>query len=112
MPTLMPRDDDNTPIPAVTLKPGGAHEIAVTAGASARNATPFGAGTRVVSLYATQPVYIRLGDAAVTADTMDHFFPAGVYYDVAISNVKTTHYAHIAARAVADAGMLYISEKE
>jgi hypothetical protein len=112
MPTLLPRDDDNTPIPAVTLKPGGAHAINFTGAASATNAAPFAATTRVVSLYATEPVYVRLGGAGVEATAADHFFPAGVYYDVAISNVKTTHYDFIAARAVGDNGTLYISEKE
>ncbi len=40
MSTLLPTDDDNNPIPAMRLKPGGAQSIAATA-SSARNATGF-----------------------------------------------------------------------
>lgn len=112
MPTLLPRDDDSTPIPAVMLRPDGAHAVSFDAGSSSANATAFAPATRVVSLYATEPVYVRLGEAGVTANSGDHFFPAGIYYDIAISNVKTVHYPHIAALGVGGAGTLFISEKE
>lgn len=111
MPTLMPTDSDNNAIPAVRLRSGGAHSIAVTA-SSARNATAFNADTRVVSLYATGPVYVKFGTSSVTAATTDHYFPAGVYYDVAIGGGKVDQSTHVAAiRADADC-MLYVSEKE
>ncbi len=111
MTTLLPRDDDNTPIPAMTLKPDGAHALAVGA-SSARSAQAFAAGTRVVSLFATQPVFLRLGDAAVTADSGDHFFPAGIYYDISLGHAKGVTASHIAAlRAGGEDATLYISEK-
>lgn len=111
MTTLLPRDDDNTPIPAMTLKAGGAH--ALTAGASsARTAQPFAAGTRVVSLFATESVFLSLGDATVTASASDHFFPAGIYYDVSLGHAKGALASHVAAiRAGAEDATLYISEK-
>ncbi len=111
MPTIMSIDADNNPIPAVRLRTGGAHSISVTA-SSARNATAFNADTRVVSLYATGPVFVKFGTSSVTAATTDHYFPAGIYYDIAIGGGKTDQHTHLAAiRADADC-TLYISEKE
>lgn len=111
MSTLLPLDTNNNPIPALSLKESGAHSIAVTA-TSARNGTAFGNATRVVSLYATTDVYVSLGDASVTASASDHFFPAGVYYDIAIGGDTSAHHTHIAALRVSSDGTLYISEKE
>ncbi|MDP7143378.1 MAG: hypothetical protein QF692_03095 [Alphaproteobacteria bacterium] len=111
MTTIMPQDIDGHPIPAVRLKEGGAHTIS-TGASSARNITAFDPETRIVSLYATEPVYIRFGASGVDATSSDHYFPAGTYYDVSIGGDKATHYTHIAALAVNTAGTLYISEKE
>lgn len=111
MPTVMPLDADGHAIPALRMKPSGAHSITVTA-SSARNATPFPESTKIVSLYATGPVFLAFGDASVTATTSDHYFPEGVYDNVAIGTGKTGHYTHVAAiRAAADC-KLYVSEKE
>lgn len=111
MTTLLPRDDDNTPIPAMTFRPGGAHSLAVGA-SSARTAQAFATGTRVVSLYATQPVFLRLGNATVSAAASDHFFPAGIYYDISLGHAKGALASHLAAvRAGAEDATLYISEK-
>jgi hypothetical protein len=111
MATLMPRDDDNAPIPALRLRPGGAHALAVGA-VSTRNAIAFAPSTRVVGLYATVPVHIRTGDATVTAGTGDHFFPAGVYYDLSLGGGRQGRDSHIAAIQADAAGTLYVSEKE
>jgi hypothetical protein len=111
MPTIMSRDINNTPLPVLRLKESGAHSINVTE-TSARNSSGFSSETRVVSLYATGPVYIKFGEAAVTATTSDHYFPAGIYYDVSIGGGNSGHYTHIAAlRADIDC-KLYVSEKE
>ena len=113
MPTLMPLDDDSNPIPALRLTDGGAHTVAVTA-TSARNSVAFQADTRVISVFATGPVFIRLGDSNVSAATTDHFFPGGVYYDIAIAggNGNSTQDRYIAVvRAETDCS-LYISEKQ
>lgn len=112
MTTLLPTDADNKTIPAVRLRDGAARTLSVT-GTSARNSTAFHADTRIISLYATGPVYIRFGTAnTVTATSSDHYFPAGIYYDIAIGGGPVAHYGYIAAlKADADC-TLYISEKE
>ncbi len=114
MPTLLPTDADNNPIPALRLKSGAAHSIAATT-TSARNTTAFNAATKVVSLYATAPVYVRFGDSTVTAAATDHYFPEGFYYDFAISsgsNNKGARASHVAVMAVTGTASVYISEKE
>ncbi len=112
MTTILPTDADDNPIPAVRLRSGGAHSIA-TSGASARNTVAFDEGTRIVSVYATQDVYIKFGGAGVTAADTDHFFPKGVYYDFAVGDgSRTAHYTHVAALQVSAGGTVYISEKE
>lgn len=112
MPTLLPRDSENNVIPAVRLKPSGAHSVAVTA-TSARNSTAFNAETQVISLYATVPVYVKFGTSSVTATSSDHYFPAGVYYDFSIGGGKVNHYTHVAVLRVGSIdGIVYVSEKE
>lgn len=110
--TILPLDSNNNPIPALRLKAsGGAHAITVS-GVSARNSVAFSSTTRVISLYATTDVYVRLGGASVSATSSDHFFPAGTYYDVAIGGDETGHATHVAALQVSASGTLYVSEKE
>lgn len=110
--TLQPLDSNNNPIPALRLKDSGAHSIAATA-SSARNSTAFDADTEIVSLYASVPVYIKMGDATVAATTSDHYFPDGLYYDFAIGADNANHNTHIAVlRADSEDGTVYISEKE
>lgn len=112
MTVFLPRDAHGHPVPAVRLKPGGAHTIAVTA-ASARNATAFNAGTRLVSLFATGPIFVRFGGADVAAAATDHYYPGGLYYDFAIGGDGPAHMTHIAAIRAGDSNAtLYISEKE
>lgn len=113
MTTLLPKDADNNIIPALRLADGGAHSINVTASAT-RNTNAFDEATKIISLYATAPVYIKLGGTNVAATTADHYFPAGVYYDIAISGGagKGPHNAYLSALRVTDDATLYISEKE
>lgn len=111
MSTFLPHDSNDTPIPALRLKNSGAHALSATS-SSVRNSTAFDAATRVVSLYAAQPVYVKFGDFSVTATTSDHYFPAGVYYDFAIGGDNTAHYTHLAVLAVGSDGSVYVSEKE
>ena len=111
MTTLLPTDVDDNPIPAVRFKSGAAHAITTSAG-TAKNTTAFDSETRVISLYATEDVYINFGDSSVTATGNDHFFPKNVYYDVAIGGDRTKQYTHIAALQVSTGGVLHISEKE
>lgn len=113
MTTLLPKDADNNAIPALRLRDNGAHAITIT-GSSARNSAAFDDDTKVISLYATAPVYLALGDDTVVATTSDHYFPAGVYYDIAISggSGKGAQDLYIAALRNDTNGTLYISEKE
>lgn len=113
MTTLLPKDADNNIIPALRLRDGGAHTInAGTTAAS--NTVAFDPDTKVISLYATVPVYIAFGDSGITATNSDHFIPAGIYYDIAIAGGggKGPHHSFISALAVSDTGAVYISEKE
>jgi hypothetical protein len=109
--TTLPRDRDNTPIPALRLNPNGAHKIDVTSIAT-RNSIAFDADTRIISLYATADVFIKCGDENVIATSSDHFFPANMYYDMAIGGDKVMHANYMSAMAVSDDCELYISEKE
>ena len=111
MPTKLPLDTNDNPIPAMRLKHGGAHTIASSV-ASARNTTAFSPQTNIISLYATQNIFVKFGDSAVSAATTDHFFPAGTYYDISIGDESTGHYTHVAVLRESADGTVYISEKE
>lgn len=110
MSTFLPQDSNDFAIPVLRLKDGGAHTISAT-GTSARNASAFDGGTRVISVYATEPVYLKFGGSSVTATSSDHYFPAGIYYDIALGGEQTAHNTHVAALAVSANGSVYISEK-
>lgn len=111
MTTKLPLDSNDNPIPALRLKDGGAHTFSTSA-VSAKNITAFSAETRVISVYATQNVYLTFGNSAAAASASDHFFPAGTYYDFAVGGDGTGHYSHVAALRVDTDGAVYISEKE
>lgn len=109
--TILPKDINDNIIPALRFKDGAAQSISVTATA-AENATAFDANTRVISLYATVPVYLKFGVSdTVTATSSDHYFPAGVYYDVAIGGGDSAHLPYVSALRVSEDGALFISEK-
>lgn len=111
MPTLMPTDENNNPIPALRLKDGGSYAIAATA-SSARNSTAFGADTQVISICPTVAVFIKCGSSTVTATTADHYIPAGLYYDIAIGGDGQKQNNYLAViRAETTDGIVYISEK-
>jgi hypothetical protein len=111
MSTILPTDNNNNPIPAVRLKNGGAHTI-TSAASAARNASAFNSDTKIISLYATEDVYIKFGASDVVATTSDHFFPKGLYYDLAIGGGDTKQYSHISALRVSANGSVFVSEKE
>lgn len=108
--TSLPMDSNNHPIPALKLKDSGAHTISASA-TSARNSTAFSTSTKIISIYADVPVYIKPGDATVTATSADHYFPAGLYYDISIGDASTGHDTHIAILRADTNGTVYISEK-
>ena len=111
MSTILPQDNNNHAIPVLRLKPGGAHAVAATA-VSAR-VGPFDPATRVIGLYATGPVFVRSGDATVSAAATDHFLPEGFYYDISLGHplAGPVHTYLAVLRADTDC-TLYISEKE
>lgn len=111
MPTILPQDSNDNPIPALRLKKNGAHKITIGA-SSARNQTAFASETKIIGIYCDSPTYIAFGDENITATTDDHYIPAGIYYDVSIGGDNNAHYTHLAALQVTDSGILYISEKE
>lgn len=111
MSTFLPKDSNENIIPALRLKASGAHSISVGA-STARNSTGFNAATRVVSLYSDVACYVKFGDNTVTATSSDHYFPAGLYYDIAVGGGDTGHYTNVAVLRVSENGTLYISEKE
>lgn len=112
MPTFLPQDSDSHPIPVLRLRSGsGAHAITAS-GTSAVNTTPFNAETRVVSVYATVPVYLNFGDSGVTATSSSHYFPEGVYYDFSIGGDSFGQYSYLAVLQVSSGGTVYVSEKE
>ena len=110
MSTRLPTDTNDVAIPALRLNPGAAHSITANT-SSNRNSVAFDSGTRVISLYATEDVFVNFGDASVTASTSDHFFPQGVYYDIAVAADASADYSHIAVLQVSTPGTVYISEK-
>lgn len=114
MGTLLPRDDNHHPIPALRLNPGGAHTLSLSA-TPVRTAAAFSPQTRVISLYATGAAFIRSGDAAVTAGSGDHYLPANLYLclsvgDDALLRNRHTHLAAISADGSPQT--LYLSELE
>lgn len=111
MSTFLPQDANENPIPVMRLRDSGAHSISATTGASARNSTAFDSGTRVVSVYAAVPIYVKFGASDVTASSSDHYFPSGLYYDFAIGGDQSGHFTHLAVRATTSNGSVYISEK-
>ena len=106
--TTMPNDNLGRPIPTLGYVDGGAKTVAFTA-TSARNGTAISSDVRVVTLYATQPCYLRFGDNTSVATATDHYFPADTYYDVALG--PDTKDRYIAALRVSVDGTLYISER-
>lgn len=112
MSTFLPCDDNFQPIPALRLRPGGAHAIAAGA-ASACNTVPFAAGTSVISVCATGPVFLRTGGSDVVASASDHYFPAGLYYDLSLGDGRQgDRHSHLAVVSAEADCMVYLSEKE
>lgn len=107
--TTMPLDTLGNPVPTLGYVDGGAKTVAITS-SSTRNASAIGAGTKVVSIYATAACFLRFGDISVTAAATDHYFPAGTYCDVAVG--PDTKDRYIAAIRLDTDGMLYISERQ
>ena len=109
--TTLPRDTDNVPIPALRLKPSGAHKIDATT-TSAKNTTAFEDDTQIVSVYATGAVYVNFGQSDVSATPTDHYFPNGLYYDIAVGGDKTLHTPYLAVISAGSDCTVYISEKQ
>jgi hypothetical protein len=109
MPTVLPVDANNYPVPVLRLRPSAAQTLAVSS-TSARS-TVFNTDTRVVGLYATTAMFVRFGDNTVTAAATDHYLPADTYMDLSIAADDLQSFSYVAAIRTATDGILYISEK-
>lgn len=109
--TTMPKDSQGNIIPALSILPAGGQKVAVTA-TSARTANDFKAGTQVITVYATEDMYLELGDSAVVAlNTTSFFLAKGIYYNIVVNDLNELKFTRIAAiRATAD-GTLYVHER-
>lgn len=110
MTTLMPVDANDLPLPVLRLRSGGSHVIEAD-DISARNTLAFNVDTRVISLYATVPVFVRFGAASVVATDTDHYIPADTLIDLYIAGDDRQSFTHVAALCVAGTGTVYVSEK-
>lgn len=110
MSTLLPVDENTNPIQVLRLRDLATHRITVTA-VSARTSVAFNPTTRVVTLVATTPMFVRFGNATVAATVTDHYIPANVPIDVAIGGDKNFQATFAAAIRAATDGVLYISER-
>lgn len=111
MATLLPRDDDNQPIPVLRPKQGGARYLQAGA-TSVRTASPFDPTTRVLRLYATGSVTFQTGGDGVVATPGSHLLPAGTIDFVSLGSAKQDRHTHLAVRAVDGAAEVYLSELE
>ncbi len=117
--TEMIFDNNGTPIPALTMREGGAHAVAFTA-IAANNSTAFKDDTVIVSLFSTEPCFIKLSEnSGDNASLSDHYFPANIYYDISLGGRPSEGYGqkkpnkkYISAIQESSGGTLYISEKE
>lgn len=111
MSTLLPRDDDNQPIPVLRPKYEGAAHLSAGQ-VSVRTAGPFDPTTRVIRLYATGSVTFQTGDSGVVATAVSHYLPAGTIDFVSLGNAKQRRHTHLAILAVDGNADVYISELE
>lgn len=122
MTTVLIKDDFGIPIPVLrpAVGSGKAQTIAVIA-TSARNSVALTAS--VISVYASGPCFVAIGDVTVAATTSDHYIAAGERRDISMVSGDAPRgqilnappgsvHTHIAAiRSGADC-TLYISELE
>ena len=106
-----PAEVDGGIIQVMRAKDGGAHEIAIGA-ATARNATAFPAGARVIEVYADVACRFQSGDSSITATATDHFLPAQQTRVYSLGGDKQAQHTHIAVIQESASGTLYISELE
>lgn len=112
MSTLLPRDDNDQVIPALRLKPDGAHTLPVT-GTPRTVPSPFAPSTRVIAVYATAPARLRTGTAGVEAAGTDHYLPAGVYLYLSLGDGRKERHTHLSVLSAGEGdGTLHLSEME
>lgn len=108
--TNMGLDNRGNTIPLLSLRPEGAHQVSVT-DTTAANDTAFDEATIVVTLFATEDMYIEFGDDTVEATDESHFLAKGIYMDYIIRDRQDLSFDYVAALQVTTAGTLYISER-
>lgn len=108
--SVLPLDGAGYPIPTLGYVDGGARTVSIAA-TSNRTSTAFTATTDIISVCPTVDCFIRLGSNTVTAASTDHFLPANLYQDIAITPTTKDRYIAVIRAGTVD-GTLYISERE
>lgn len=110
MPMILPTDANGFPVPALSLRPGGAHKISALTSGSVRNTNAFASDTGVISLYADGPIYFRLGNASATAVNTDHYLPPANIVYIATNGGGAGRASYLATLAADYNCNVYISE--
>ena len=110
MPMILPVDANGFPVPALSLRPGGAHKISALTTGSARNSNAFANDTAIISLYADGPIYFRLGNASATATSTDHYLPPANIVYIATNTSGAGRASYLATLAAEYNCTVYISE--
>lgn len=104
-----PRDDANSPIPVLGLRPNSGQQLALSNVAT--QSASLHASTRVVTVYSTVDCFIEVGVQANL--TNSHIVPAGYVFDIAVSSdlvaANSTKYLSAISQ---ESGVLYISERQ
>jgi hypothetical protein len=112
MPFLeLPEDNRGHPVHALSFG-GAAHQIELTGAApTARNATAFADGTKVIRIYHHGPVFFKLGDDTVTADNTDHYYLGNFQGPMDIFVKDATHISfHCEVVETGGTTTVYVSE--
>jgi len=110
MPMILPTDANGFPVPALSLRPGGAHKINAVTTSSVRNSAAFASDTGVISIYADGPIYFRLGNASTTASNTDHYLPPANILYIATHSAGAGRASYLATLAADYNCTVYVSE--
>lgn len=118
MSTLLPKDDNNSPIPALRFRNDAegaplAHERSGDA-TDVATVIEFDPETEVISIETAGKIKIAFGtDENVEADADSHGFMGGHYEFIPITNPVEgeQHFTHLSIYFVEDDGLVYVSER-
>ena len=106
-----PKDDANVAIPVLSLKFNGGQQI--TSGADSQRSTAFEPTTKVITVYATEDIFVEIGDDSVEANqSTSHYIPSGIPYDLALgTDLNERQERFLAVIQVSTSGTVYVSER-